>query len=274
VLASLAAAATLMLVRACGDTSPPQLRTVSRAVSVPLVSTYTPTPAPTPAPDPTAAPSGPPAAVAESAALGGVAPTSAPTPAASPALAEGTALQSTAPPIGVTPTITAGPTATAKPRGHRSAAPTVAPAVAPATAPVTATAAAAAVPQCAKSALAVSLRTDAPSYDGHAKPKLYLGIVNIGKDPCRVDLGSVNLRFTIRSGKDRIWSSADCQGKGSHDIRTLVPGRELWARSVWSQVRSKRGCPDGESNAQPGTYVVEGSAAGVNAQKKVVFRVR
>lgn len=244
-MSAAAAAATLLLLRACATDAPPHLRTVAGQTTVPLLSTYTPTPAPTPVAVPSAM----------SLADGAVAPTAVPT-----ALADSSLLAN------------ADPSATPKPRKHRTSAPTPAPTAAAADAPVTAMAVPV-VPECLKPDLAVSLRTDAATYAKGVKPKLYIGILNNGASPCRVDLGSVNLSFTVRSGKDRIWSSRDCQGKGTHDIRTLIPGGQLWARSVWSQVRSKHGCPDGEAKARPGTYVVDGSAAGVPADKKVAFRV-
>ncbi|MGQ0624290.1 MAG: hypothetical protein ACT4PP_06495 [Sporichthyaceae bacterium] len=127
---------------------------------------------------------------------------------------------------------------------------------------------------CAKSSLRVVLRTDQRIYSSADKPKLFLGVKNTGKSACLADLGSRALSFTIVSGKDRIWSSDDCQGKGTKDIRLLEPGQELFARSVWSLVRSQPGCPKGLSDARPGTYVLEGSAGGVDARKRVVFDIR
>ncbi|MGQ0630894.1 MAG: hypothetical protein ACT4P1_07615 [Sporichthyaceae bacterium] len=127
---------------------------------------------------------------------------------------------------------------------------------------------------CAKSNLRVVLRTDERIYSTTSKPKLFLGVKNTGENACLADLGSRALSFTIVSGKDRIWSSDDCQGKGTKDIRLLEPGQELFARSVWSLVRSQPGCPKGLANARAGTYVLEGSAAGVPARKRAVFDIR
>jgi hypothetical protein len=127
---------------------------------------------------------------------------------------------------------------------------------------------------CDAAALAVSLKADAVQYSGKTMPKLFIGVKNMGPAPCQVDLGSKALSFVITSGKDRIWSSDDCQGKGEHDIRLLKPGQELWARSVWGKVRSAPGCPKGEASAKPGYYVLDGSAGGVKPHKRVVFQVK
>jgi hypothetical protein len=127
---------------------------------------------------------------------------------------------------------------------------------------------------CDPAALAVSLKADAVQYSGKTLPKLFIGVKNMGPAPCQVDLGSKALSFVITSGKDRIWSSDDCQGKGDSDIRLLKPGQELWARSVWGKVRSAPGCPKGEAKAKPGYYVLDGSAGGVKPHKRVVFQLK
>jgi hypothetical protein len=120
----------------------------------------------------------------------------------------------------------------------------------------------------------VRLKADQRVYSGKTKPKLYLGVKNTGKTECLVDMGSRALSFTIISGKDRIWSSDDCQGKGTKDVRLLKPGQTLWARSVWGKVRSAPGCPKNMASARPGTYVVEGSAGGVKARERAVFDLK
>jgi hypothetical protein len=252
VVAAAGATGMIMLIHSCAGGGPPHLQiTAKEAPSVPVLSTYTPTPTPTVAVTPSVAPdvvaaAGGPAAATTPTSVS----TAKPTPVAS-APAKGTKNQAV-------PAVAAPP----------------APPAAGAAGVAAAVPAAAVVPGCAKSDLAVELRTDSPEYSGRAKPKFYIGVSNIGQSPCQVDLGSVALLFTVRSGPDRIWSSRDCQGKGTHDVRTLTPGQKLWGRSIWSKARSKRGCPADESDAQPGTYTLEGWAAGVKAQKRIVFRIR
>jgi hypothetical protein len=251
ILTAAASVGLLMLVHSCASSGPPHLQVSTRKLpAVPVTDTYTPTPTPTVAAVPTGAP------------------TAAPTGALAMPGANTTSAYAVTPlpsPAGAVP---AKPGATAKPGKGKTAAPAAAvpTAVAPAAAP--------AVPRCAKTDLGIELRADSKSYSESSKPKFYIGISNIGNAPCRVDLGSIALSFTVRSGPDRIWSSRDCQGKGTHDIRTLAPGQKLWGRSIWNRSRSKPGCATGDSDARPGTYTLDGSAAGVKAQKKVVFRIR
>ena len=208
--------------KACAGGGPPDIKTVSEQVSVPIVSTYTPTPTPTPTATglPYEVPQGFVPGFSDSVAMTG---TMMPVPQSTPT-------------------------------------PTVAAVAKPAT--------------CDPAALAVSLKADAVQYSGKTLPKLFIGVQNMGPTPCQVDLGSKALSFVVTSGKDRIWSSDDCQGKGDHDIRMLKPGQELWARSVWGKVRSAPGCPKGQAQARPGFYVLDGSAGGVKPHKRVVFQLK
>jgi hypothetical protein len=243
ILLALGAAGMAVLIKSCAGGGPPHIPARDAAKSVPIVSTYTPTPTPTPTVTATLSPTGVPT----------VAPTVAPTATA-----------------GVRPNLTAVAPVAATPAPTAAATPAATPTVAP----IQAVAAAPPIVRCATSALAVDLRTDAAIYSGHDKPKFYVGIKNIGAVPCKVDLGSVALSFTVHSGPDRIWSSRDCQGKGTHDVRTLKAGQQLWGRSIWNLRRSAPGCPKGLPDVKPGTYLLNGAAAHVKATKRIVFTVR
>jgi hypothetical protein len=267
----------LLMVKACGGDGPDLSSNTAVQREVPLVSTYTPTPTATATADPSADPS-------STAGLPGVPATpggSAANPCADPTLAP-TLVDESGQPLcdsadlaaepGLTaPTVgpPATPTATKKPR--RTPTPTATPTATPTP---TSDSAAAGPMKCAKSVLSVRLKTDRDTYSGSQKPKLYLGVKNSGPNACLVDLGSKALSFTIISGNDRIWSSDDCQGKGTSDIRLLKPGQTLWARSVWSKVRSAPGCPKGMPAAKPGYYRVEGSAGGVKPARRAVFQIK
>lgn len=126
---------------------------------------------------------------------------------------------------------------------------------------------------CKADNLQVTIRSDARQYTAAKSPRLFISVKNIGKKSCLVDLGSGALSLTVVSGKDRIWSSDDCQGKATKDIRLLDAGQRLEARSIWSKVRSQPGCPKGMDTAKPGTYILSGSAGGVKAERRVVFQI-
>jgi hypothetical protein len=273
-------------VKACGGDGPDLSSDTAVQAPVPLVSTYTPTPRATAADS--ASPSGDPAAAD---ALPGNTVTSDPgiaddpsqpytpggdDPCADPSVAPTMTDESGAPLCDGTSVASLKPTSTPTPTPRPTYGPTPTPKVkTPTPTPTPASDAAAAGPiKCANSVLSVRLKTDRDAYTAKQKPKLYLGVKNSGPVDCLVDLGSKALSFTITSGNDRIWSSDDCQGKGTSDVRVLKAGQTLWARSVWSQVRSRPGCPSGMPKAKAGYYRVEGSAGGVKADRRAVFQLK
>lgn len=267
----------MLLAKSCGGAAP-DLRSTSsgRQGPVPLVSTYTPTPKPTEKIIDGGDDALPGFQAGASVSSGGI--------------GSGTSSTETAKNAGIGSSSGGGsssgtssvggaagpakPIATVKPA--KSAEPKPAPTPTAAAAPkkaVPVKAVPVAVTTCKKSALQVKLRSDARTYSGKKAPQLFIAVKNVGDVGCLVDLGSQALSLVVKSGKDRIWSSDDCQGKGTSDVRLLKPGQALEARSVWSTVRSEKGCPKGMDKARPGTYVVEGSAGGVKAKKRAVFQI-
>ena len=263
----------LFAARACSPGGPPDLADKAGAPGpVPLVSTYTPTPSPTEkiidggddalpgfqgSGGSTSATPGSSITTAGSGA-GAAGKTAGDTVGGSTAASGGSAAAAAGPGKALA-TAKPAPKATATATPKPSPVPTKIVVVGPQT--------------CKASALAVTIRSDARSYTASSKPRLYITVANIGKKACLADLGSGALSMTIVSGKDRIWSSDDCQGKPTKDIRLLEPGQKLEARSIWSKVRSQPGCPTGMDTAKPGTYVVQGSAGGVTAERRVVFQI-
>jgi len=273
----------LLMVKACGGDGP-NLSNTAVQQEVPLVSTYSPTPSSTTDPSASADPSiSSDPGIADDPSNPYTPGGTPANPCADPALASTLTDESgeplcdaTAPATTTSPTVgpTYGPTAT--PTGKHRATVTAEPthtASAPTATPTSDSAAAGAM-SCAKSVLSVKLKTDRDAYAGTQKPKRYLGVKNSGTNACLVDLGSKALSFTIISGNDRIWSSDDCQGKGTSDVRLIQPGQTMWARAVWSKVRSTPGCPKGMATAKPGYYRVEGTAGGVKADRRAVFQLK
>ncbi len=272
-LAAVLAVLVLMLAKTCSSAAPNLGTKSSNQGPVPLTSTYTPTPKATDKileGGTDAVPgvhggstSGIGSGSASGSASGGA---TGPGPIGSGAAAGGASkpLATVKP---ATPGASPGATPGATPKATKVATPTATPKPTPKKAvPVAFT-------TCKKSAIEVKLRADERTYSGKETPKLFIAVKNVGKVACLADLGSGALTLTVKSGKDRIWSSDDCQGKGTSDIRLLKPGQALEARSVWSKVRSEKGCPKGMDEAQPGTYVVEGSAGGVKAERRAVFQI-
>jgi hypothetical protein len=274
-IAAALAVLIMLLVRTCGSAAPDLRSTAGRQGPVPLVSTYTPTPTPTEKiidGGTDALPgfqSGGGAGSGEAGGIGSGA--SSTTTAKSAGIGSGSGSGSAGGAAGpAKPIATVSPARTAAPRPASTAA--SAAGATPKPAP-TKQAVPVAVTTCRRSAIAVTLRSDKGAYTAKKAAQLFIAVKNVGDVGCLVDLGSQALSLVVKSGKDRIWSSDDCQGKGTSDVRLLKPGQALEARSVWSTVRSEKGCPKGMAKARPGTYVLEGSAGGVKAKKRAVFRI-
>jgi len=221
----------LLLLRACGSDQPPDLGIPAAATQTPVPLVSTYTPAPTPA--------------GASGAAGGTTETPG-RQAAGPAAAG--------------PAVTrAGTTGTAAADGSGDA---------------TAAATAAGEPKptwCPRQDIEVTVRTDAKRYAPKEKPKLFISVANRGQAACLLDVGSKALTLIVKSGSDRIWSSDDCQGPGQSDVRLLQPGKPFVAGAQWGRLRSEPGCPKGQPAAKPGTYLLTGSANGIQSTRRAAF---
>ncbi|MDP9028432.1 MAG: hypothetical protein M3N46_12950 [Actinomycetota bacterium] len=77
---------------------------------------------------------------------------------------------------------------------------------------------------CAPSVITLAAVTDAISYAAGVQPKLSMTITNGGANACTIDVGTDAQVYTITSGSDQIWSSADCQTDKTALKQVLQPG--------------------------------------------------
>ena len=125
---------------------------------------------------------------------------------------------------------------------------------------------------CTAKSLQVTATADASSYSKGATPKLGLLIRNVGKEDCSLDAGSAAVELLIVSGKDRIWSSDDCQKGGTSNVQVLKPGAELASSVQWPMQRSAAGCPADLPTPSAGTYQVTGRVGKFTSQP-LVFKI-
>jgi archaellum component FlaG (FlaF/FlaG flagellin family) len=125
---------------------------------------------------------------------------------------------------------------------------------------------------CTAKSLQVTATADASSYSKGATPKLGLLIRNVGKEDCSLDAGSAAVELLIVSGKDRIWSSDDCQKGGTSNVQVLKPGAELASSVQWPMQRSAAGCPPDLPAPNAGTYQVTGRVGKFTSQP-LVFKI-
>lgn len=107
---------------------------------------------------------------------------------------------------------------------------------------------------CPASALQVTAATDAAEYPAGALPHLTLTVRNAGARACTVDFAPRQRRFTVLSGTDRLWTTADCPQSQMAAIVTLAAGGSRSSTLTWSRHRSVPGCANPGPAAQPGTY--------------------
>lgn len=125
-------------------------------------------------------------------------------------------------------------------------------------------------PTCPDSAIKVAVAADAMSYPAAVVPGLTISVTNTGRTPCRRDVGAAALGLLITSGKDRIWSSDDCQHAQGATMRTIAPGTSVSQTVAWTRHRSSPSCSTSPAaQAQPGTYQLTGHAGSVTSNVAV-----
>ncbi|MFE3328330.1 hypothetical protein [Streptomyces sp. NPDC059176] len=125
-----------------------------------------------------------------------------------------------------------------------------------------------ALPECAPSALKLTVRSLQPTYGPGEKPRFEFAVHNTSTVTCKADLGPKTAVLTvsaINSGKDaRTWSSKDCPD-GSGTMLLKVPaGRTVTHAIDWDRRKSSPQCatpPPGA--AAPGSYLLEAAFPGV-----------
>ena len=90
-------------------------------------------------------------------------------------------------------------------------------------------------------------------------PMLWFSVTNNGANTCQLNLGAKEQIFTITSGNETIWTSANCNREGLTDAPMALGSGELKSStpSAWFKVRSTASGGCGEDQAK----VVTGGAS-------------
>ncbi len=129
--------------------------------------------------------------------------------------------------------------------------------------------------ECAAEQISLAALSDATSYAVGGKAKFGTRITNTGKADCTMDAGSAALELTVVSGKDRIWSSDDCQESAQNVPTTITPGEAgaLESSVEWTLVRSAKGCAKDLPALKAGTYQLV-ARAGEFTSPPLVFAIK
>ena len=126
------------------------------------------------------------------------------------------------------------------------------------------------LPNCAPSALQLSLRTEI-SYGPDDKPKFQVLAKNTSATDCKADFGPKNAVLTItEAGGDdeQVWSSKDCPAGTGRLFLRIPAGATVIHTVEWDRRKSSAQCatpPTGK--AGPGTYLLEAKAPGEPLQR-------
>ncbi len=82
-----------------------------------------------------------------------------------------------------------------------------------------------------------------------------------------MNVGTSQQEFTVMSGSDRIFSTADCLADPSDIEITMKPGGSESARFTWERVRSAPGCKIVNAKPRPGWYGFTAKLGNITSQK-------
>jgi hypothetical protein len=126
---------------------------------------------------------------------------------------------------------------------------------------------------CEPSDIVVGFTATKTTYTGKDLPRFRLTAVNTGGRACTFGVGPKELEIKISSGRDRIWTTAQCAPGSGSSIQLLRRGVPHITAVVWDRKRSSAGCPSSRPAARPGTYIATVKAAKIKVRKQV-FRLR
>jgi hypothetical protein len=97
-----------------------------------------------------------------------------------------------------------------------------------------------------------------------------VSLTNSTSVPCVLTPSSDNLTVTVTSGKDRIWSTADCAESIPAKKLTLGPQQAYVFGLNWPGVRSSSGCKITKATVGAGTYLAKATFTGAEPARLVM----
>ena len=101
-----------------------------------------------------------------------------------------------------------------------------------------------------------------------------LTVTNNTKVACILTISPKTYKLTVTSGKDRIWSTADCEKWLPAKETTLDAGATHEFSVTWTLRRSSEGCKLAKDKLKPGTYVATASLSDKASAKQTLQLVR
>ena len=125
---------------------------------------------------------------------------------------------------------------------------------------------------CPHGAVVLSLINAQPTYGPGELPQFTVDVVGTGRQTCSFNVGASRIALIIRSGSQRVWSSADCV-QGAGDLVTdLQRGVPTVLPISWNRQPSEPGCRAQSAPVPAGTYTAT-AADGWLQSNSVTFRI-
>jgi hypothetical protein len=100
-----------------------------------------------------------------------------------------------------------------------------------------------------------------------------LSLINGSDQTCIARVSRKNFELGINSGKDRIWSTADCRSMIKPITSKLASEHAVAWSLIWDGKRSKANCRSAREALRPGTYVVTAQLEGAEpVQLRMLLR--
>lgn len=129
-------------------------------------------------------------------------------------------------------------------------------------------------PDCRPTDLRVALEGDTTLKAGQ-KNRFTVTLTNAGTRTCLTSVTVKNFELRVSSGKDRIWSTADCAASVKAFDKKLAAERDVAWTVTWDGRRSVRGgkCDRAPETPRPGTYRATAELEGADpVQLRMVLR--
>jgi hypothetical protein len=130
-------------------------------------------------------------------------------------------------------------------------------------------------PKCAASDLVVTATVDKAKYAAGVQPQFGFTIENKGAASCTATAGSDVQKFVVTSGKDTVWSSADCQATPTPATVVIKPGDKVTSGLVaWDRTRSSTTtCGATRTPVPAGFYHIEVTVNGIKSATSPQFQL-
>lgn len=134
---------------------------------------------------------------------------------------------------------------------------------------------AAKAPACAAADLVVTATIDKAKFTVEEQPQFGFTIENKGSAACTATAGSDVQQFVVTSGKDIVWSSADCQTSPAPATTVIKPGDKVSGGPVpWDRTRSSKStCDSTRTPVIAGFYHITVTVNGIVSKVSPQFQL-